>query len=352
VNNAPVVTIAHAAMITPVGCSAKMTFAAVEAGISRYGQSPFYNSRHKPMTAATVPEEALPKLNEKLQGAGLSGREKKIIRLGAVALEQAFAFCPTDAPVPLFLAGPEVLPNAGKPISAKILTHLLQQTDVAVDPKSSRYFATGRTGVLEAIELAFSYFSSTDAQYVLVGGVDSYLDAATLAHLDSEQRVLAEGITDGCAPGEGAAFLLLKACRSEEDTPKGSVLLHRPGLGVEPGHLYSETPYQGAGLTTAFRDAMAHIKGGRVQSIFSSMNGERFFTKEYGVACLRQQQFIAEDSTHIHPADCYGDMGSATGAVLLFLASERLKKQNCGGPSLVYCSSDLAPRAALCLSRV
>ena len=78
-----------------------------------------------------------------------------------------------------------------------------------------------------------------------------------------------------------------------------------------------------------------------ISRIFSSMNGERYWGKEWGVAYLRNQQAFLPEHSLVHPADCFGDIGAAAGSILLGLAARS------DGPSIVYCSSDRGQRSAL-----
>lgn len=342
--------IAGIGMITPLGGDARSSIAAIRAGVSRYEGSSFFNSQDKPMITTSVPNESLPELNEELKWIGLSGREKRVLRLAEPALKQALADYADDTPIPLFLAGPEILPGGSKPISAKLLSYLVKQTNASIDLKLSRYFAVGRAGMLEAIALAFRYFEATDAHYVLVGGVDSYLDVATLSTLNLENRVLAENTNDAFVPGEGACFLLLKSYKAPADTKNPGVALYQPGLGVEKGHRFSNEPYQGQGLSDAIRQALGQANSDiKISTIYSSLNGESFFAKEFGVATMRNSSAFFESYTHMHPADCYGDLGAATAGVLIALAESNLKQRPKPTQELIYCSSDLANRAAICL---
>jgi 3-oxoacyl-[acyl-carrier-protein] synthase I len=344
------IRVAGVGMITPVGANTAMTMASVQAGISCYQNTGFYNDRDKPMVTTCVPEEALPDLNEELQWIGLSGREKRIVRLAEPALQEVLKAYPLDDPLPLFLAGPEALPGSAKQVTGKILGHFIKQTGANIDIGSSRYFATGRVGILDAIGLAFKYFSSVDAPYLLVGGVDSYLDVAILGQLDAENRVLAENNNDAFAPGEGAAFLLLEPIRSP-DQYQHIPVLYEPGFGVEHGHRYSDNPYQGQGLSDAFRSALTSAEESKVSAIYSSMNGENFFSKELGVATMRNAHSFAEGCAHHHPADCYGDIGAATAGVLIALAQQYMMKSTVGTQALVYCSADQSSRSAICIGR-
>lgn len=351
INNSNKLYIAGAGMITPVGANTAMTVAAVNAGINQYQGSKFYNRRYQPMTTAVVPHDALPPINEKLIAIGLSGREKRLIQMATPALAEVMSTYSLEEPIPLFLAGPEILASGAKPITAKILGYIATQTGANLDLRSSRYFATGRVGVIEAIELAFRYFSATDAKYILVGGVDSYLDMVTLGYLDQQDRILAEDVNDGFAPGEGAGFLLLRSYKyPPQETFK--IALFPPGLSVEKGHRYSNQPYLGEGLAGAFTAAITNGTGEKISTIFSSVNGENFFAKEYGVATIRNKAALSESYTHEHPIDCFGDLGAATAPVLIAIAQHNMMRTKQLNQNLIYCSSDLTARAAVCLARV
>lgn len=350
-NNLKKLHIAGTGMITPVGANSAMTIAVVNAGISTYQASSFFNKYDKPMTVAAVPEGALPPLHDDLQNIQLTGREKRLIRLAMPALQEALSHYPSDQPLPLFLAGPEPIHRSVKATTAKMLTYIKIQTNTSIDLPSSRYFAAGRAGLIDAIDMAFRYFSATNAPYVVVGGVDSYLDAATLGNLDAEDRILAEDMADAFAPGEGASFLLLHNPTTHNDEVPSGVVLFEPGIATEKGHRYSNEPYLGQGLADAFKVAIENGSGEKISTIFSTMNGENFFAKEFGVASIRNQSALHEKCKHEHPIDCFGDMGAATAAVLIALAQHRLLKSKTPTQNLVYCSSDMSGRGAVCLKK-
>lgn len=349
-NNQKRLHIAGTGMITPVGGNTAMTIAAVNASVNQYQASSFFNKHDKPMTVTRVPDGALPPLHDDLKKTQLTGREKRLIRLAMPALQEALSHYPSDQPLPLFLAGPETLYNNIKATTAKLLTYITIQTNANIDLASSRYFATGRPGLIDTIDMAFRYFSATNAAYVVVGGVDSYLDAATLGNLDAEDRVLAEDMADAFAPGEGASFLLLHNPTIHSDETHNEAVLFEPGIATERGHRYSDEPYLGQGLDDAFKVAIANGSGEKISTIFSTMNGESFFAKEFGVATIRNQSSLHEKCKHEHPIDCFGDMGAATAAVLIALAQHRLLKSKTITQNLVYCSSDIAGRGAICVS--
>lgn len=349
-NNAKKLCVAGTGMITPLGGNTAMTIAAINAGISAYQSSSFFNKQDRPMSVTSVPDGALPPLHENLKQLPLSSREKRLIRLATPALQEVLRFYPSEDPLPLFLAGPEPIYSNVKATTAKLITQIKIQAGANLDLLNSRYFAAGRAGLIDAIDLAFRYFSATNAAYVLVGGVDSYLDTATLGSLDAEDRVLAENVPDAFAPGEGASFLLLRNPSFNSDAAQQEAVLFEPGIATEQGHRYSDAPYLGEGLANAFKMAIENGSGEKISAIFSTMNGENFFAKEFGVATIRNQPALHEKCKHEHPVDCFGDMGAATAAVLIALAQHRLLKSKNTMQNLVYCSSDMAGRGAICIA--
>lgn len=343
--------IAATGMITPVGFNTDMTATSVKAGVSAYQDSVYFNKKDNPMRAAWVPEAALPELDQELASVRLNGDVKRIIRLCHAGLNELVSKVSLQSPLALVLAGPENIPARSTPISGDIIQHITTQSKIEFDLQTSRYAGTGRAGVLEAINYAFKYLATTDNDYILVGGADSYANTGLLSLLDSENRVLAANINDGFAPGEAASFMLLSKKYNQSFLP---VALNLPGVSKEPGFLYSkESPYRGDGLAEAFTKSLSHCQSHKVEKIYSSMNGENFFVKETGVALLRNSERINTEHTVVHPADCYGDLGAATGGVLTTLAALDLEKdKNKSNSYLVCCSSDLEKRAAICLSPI
>ena len=342
----PKVYVAGVGMITPVGFDAASTAAAVKAGVSRYADSPHYNKNFNPMKMALVPEDALPPLNEKLSSMPeLTARQRRMLRLTTPALEEVLMAIPIKDPVPLFLAVPESIPGVPSAVSGNFLNCLRQQTDAKLDYALSRILATGRVGGIQAIDLAFKYFQ-TGQDVVLVGGVDSYLDYYLLSALDAEDRIAAEGILDGFVPGEAAGFLLLVSERVISKMPGEPLAeLYLPAITNEPGHRYSDEIYKGDGLALAITAAIRNGNSFPVKNIISSMNGEHFFAKEYGVAVARNNKFLDESFNHLHPADCFGDIGAAFAPVLIGITAI-LQDKNV----LCYCSSEKDLRAAINLS--
>jgi len=344
--------IAGIGMITPVGGNAEMTAAAVKAGISGYQISDYRTRSCKPITLATVPDEALPKICDALNTSEvLSEQMGRMLMMAHVALAQTMDCYPADEPLPLILCGPTADEELPVPFSHKFFDLLMTQTGVKLDRPNCRLIGMGRAGVMAGIDVALKYLAEGH-DYILVGGVDSYRNYDLLLKLSEQDRLLAEGVMNGFAPGEAACFLLLTGKATLAKAFNGAnLLLSTPGLAQEKGHLNSAIPYTGDGLAAAFRSALNNHGEAPISCVYSSMNGEHFWAKEYGVAMLRNKQSMQEDVTHEHPMDAFGDLGAASGAVLVALAGLSLAQAGKPATNLVYCSSDSAQRGAICISQ-
>jgi 3-oxoacyl-[acyl-carrier-protein] synthase I len=338
-------------MITPVGLSSGATAAAIRAGITRVRESSIRDRNQEPLLAGFLEESYLPPLVPSLVVplAGMTARHQRMVRLAAHALQEVARY--GTQPLPLLLALPEVYPW-GDPVGAGFLEHLVEQSRVPLALNHSHVLRAGRAGGLMAIERALGLLKTGRVPCVLVGGVDTYRDARLLAMLESEGRLHAGALPDGFIPGEGAAFVLLGPPgegRRRNQVPLASVL--SAGSGSEPGHQYSMVPYLGDGLAHAFRRMFEQVPAQslRVRCVYAGLNGERFWTKEWGVAYLRHTQYFEEEPHIEHPIECTGDPGAALGPMMLALAAIGMKKGYQPGPCVVWCPSDREERAAVLL---
>jgi len=338
-------------MVTPVGGCTAQTAASVRGGISRYQESPVYNKRFQPMTLALVPDDDLPPLADSLAATPeLTARQARMLRLAQPAIEEALQALPPGPPPPLFLAVPETRPGRPPAVTEAFLDDLVVQSGAAIDLDQSRIFSTGRAGGFQAMAAAIELLAQGNLERILVGGVDSYLDLYLLGTLDQEDRVLAEGVMDGFAPGEGAAFLLLGSEQAKQAMGLDqAAFIQPPGIASEPGHRYSDQPYKGEGLAEAVSLALAANGNGPVKTVFAGLNGENFGAKEWGVAAIRNQPALDPDFRFEHPADCFGDTGAAVAPLLAGLAAVGLRESNLAGPCLAWSASEGEARAAACI---
>jgi len=336
-------------MITAVGIDAKQTAASVRAGITRFVETSIHDKRFEPFVMAILPDDVLPPLKPELeQAVGLTAKQARMLRLATPALQEATQDWPEVDNFPLYLGIPQQLPDRPDPFNKGFLQHIRLQSDVAFNTAESNLFPHGRAAGLFALEKAMDAIVAGTHPYAIVGGIDTYVDLYLLGTLDMEGRILGTNVMDGFIPGEGAAFFVLTTMeKARSDGLKPLALLTTVAKDQEEGHLYSDQPYRGDGLANAF-DQFFQTNGTNepVKDVFTSMNAENHWAKEWGVAYMRNQAGFEPAHGFHHPAECLGDTGAASGVILINLAAIGIKNRYFSSPSLVTCSSDYGERAA------
>ena len=343
------VVVAGVGIVTPVGLSAAETAASVRAAAARFVESRLYDRKLEPFKLAEIPDDGLPEVAEPLRQAGLRARESRLLRIASAALAQcAGALEKVRERVPLIAALPEF--EADRPIDGPaFLARLSAQAGALFDVQRSHAIHRGRAGGLAAVGYAADVIRQGVVPFALAGGIDTYRDPFVLGVLDGEGRVKSSANLDGFIPGEGAAFLLLASSRAAARAGLAPLAtLSATAQAAETGHLYSEQPYRGDGLAAAVGQLVqAGAASAPIQDVYSSMNGERHWAKEWGIARLRSSAAFADGHGMHHPADCFGDIGAAVGPAMIALAALGIRGGYRRSPALVYASSDRGGRAAL-----
>lgn len=275
-----------------------------------------------------------------------------MLRLGQLALLEAMVPLPKSAgAVPLFLGLPELhtkLPLLG----GQFISRLSNQCGTPLNLEASNTLPRGRASALAALHQASEQLAQEKTRFAIIGGVDTNVDLYILGSLDLQKRVRTDVNPDGLVPGEGAGFLLLTTDRyaQEHRLPVLAKIVSQ-GSAREEGHLESDQPYKGEGLAAAFAAALGNASAlPPIERIYASFNGEHYWAKEFGVALLRNRERFEESYQMEHPAECFGDLGAAHGAVMLGLACTEIKKYQSKKPWFVFSSSDLGDRQTVILS--
>lgn len=350
--------IAGTGAITAIGGNAAMTAAAVEAGISGYSNSRFTTQALQHIPMALLPHELFDDMEADIdEGDRYCGQYDRIIKLSILAIREAcdqpaVSRLKKQASIPLMLAMQDAAPDVGNISPALLLSNLVLNCSPWVNANQVRTFQSGRAAGIDAINAAFDFGFNSENCFILVGGSDSYYSNPRLTMLENSARLLLPGAQDGFVPGEGAGYLLLTPYPALALERNGQVVaLHKPGIADEAGHLHSEATYHGDGLDQAFKLALANCPQHTIERIYSSMNGEHYWARELGVAQMRNRDWLRDDVAIEHPADCFGDLGSATAAVLIAMSAENLIKSDNAYTHLAYCSSDAAKRGAVVVEK-
>jgi 3-oxoacyl-[acyl-carrier-protein] synthase I len=330
-------------MCCPVGLDAAQTASAIRAGVTRKTATHLLDQELDPVVIGHLPDALLPRLASALHGHEFtSALETRMLRLAGPALSEVLGRQFEKVVLPLFVATPQ--PGAGQPqfVSSNFPAALARQAKLRIHD-ASRVFADGSTGLFSAIEAARDQLLTPGhAKFVIVGGVDSYLDTARIEALQREGRLRTSGPQDGFTPGEAATFMILatrSVCRRHSLTPLAWIT----GLAVTDP---DPEPKPGA-LAAACGAALASAHGDPIRLVMAGLNGEHRSAREWGVALIRNKPRFAPELRIEHPAEYVGDAGAALAPLMLGIAALQMWARTLPGPALVWASADSGRRGAL-----
>lgn len=330
---------------TPVGRSVLAAAAAVRCGISAYAEHPFMIDKHgEPMVVARAGwiDETLPLAD-------------RIVTLAVDAAREALH--------PLTAQFPDLRRQISVhlALSEENLPDLVQRQNIVdrfaigigftpIDPPVEMV-ADGHAAGLLALENACHELRRGETVLCLVGGADSWLDAECLETIDFAGRLHSVNYSWGFTPGEGAGFCLVAT----------GVIVRRLGLqplaelvavatAQETKLMGTQTVCIGEGLTAAFRRVLNSKY--LVTHSYCDFNGETYRADEYGFTICRTREFFQDPGSFTAAAECWGDVGAASGplAITLPLAAW-MRGYAKGSVNLCWSSSACVPLRAAALLR-
>ena len=190
---------------------------------------------------------------------------------------------------------------------------------------------------------------SSDVDQVIVAGVDSYLDFERLALLDENWELKSDRNADGFIPGEAAVALLFQtASQAARRNIRPRLTIERVAFGEEPNVFASDYASTGVGLTEAIRG----VAPSRCPWVLCDLNGQSPRAFEWGTASVRLGAPLANVKKLEHPAECMGDIGAASGALLLACAAAAFERGYApADQALMWTASSTPLRAAALVSR-
>jgi len=246
--------------------------------------------------------------------ADLHGYDR-LLALASPALREATAGQPR-ATVPLLVALPETgRPDDDERLETAFLADLAHRAELTIAPRRSEVVRRGQAGMVWALDEAVRLLRA-GAPTVVVGGVDSYYDPATLTWLDEGYRLHSLEAANGFIPGEAAAFLVLRPAGTEprageDPSPCRLVAVSQD---EERTVLDDEQPNLARALTQVVREVGAR----EAPWVLSDVNGERHRLREWRMVALREDLSTAEQ---LRLPRELGDVGAASGAVMMSLAA-------------------------------
>jgi 3-oxoacyl-[acyl-carrier-protein] synthase I len=334
-----------------IGLSFPAIAAAVRGPVSGFSYCEYLRDRSvgEPIKLAML--ELLPKGStpyDRMKELALGASMEALTPLGKVLLEESVA-------LPVILSLPSARPGFPDGEDIRLVREIINELPVAIDKPECMLMDRGHAGGLSALETAREMIINRRAPACLVGGVDCYIDIETLHWIEMQERLRREDQPNGFVPGEGAAFLLV--CDSEFAADYGITPLAEILGGVttdEPRPWYSDYPTLGEGLTLALHQLFDHSMppNGKATATYCDLNGESWRVDEWNFAYLRTAKFHGEPLDLRHPADCWGDLGAASGVFLAGFAALDLSRSHTNrGIVLVCTASDTTADRSACLLR-
>jgi 3-oxoacyl-[acyl-carrier-protein] synthase-1 len=334
----------------PLGLEPRAIAAAVRAGLTRFRESPWLRRKAdgEPIVASAVAafDPALG-VRDRMRELAVPAARLALAPLVASGLWRA------GTPLPVLLSVPPVRPGLAAGEGAALAREIMLALPIEPDRAASGIFDGGQDGGLAALAGAAALLARDEADACLVGGVDSLVDLPLLHWLEGLGRLKGERAPSGLVPGEGAAFLLVCGERFRRMLQLPSLGAVTPPAGaVEPNPWYEARPCLGEGLTEALRAALESglPARARADTTWCDLNGEPWRADEWSFAYLRTSDRHGEPLRLRHPADALGDLGAATGTMLVLLAALDLAHPRTVAQSaLVFVASDTRPQRAACI---
>ncbi len=335
---------------TPLGLRSAASAAAIRAGISGMGEHPFMiDQSGDPMPGALDSE-----LDPTLIGP------ERLIALSETALREACEplgeIHPLRLSLPVYVGLSEFRPGFTKQDAEAVRTGLSRLEGLPIDIAEVTAVAQGHASGLAALETATEQMRQGAFEACLVGGVDSYFHPDTMEWLDTNRQLVGAVSRSGFVPGEGAAFCLLMTDRARNNLGLKSLACVLACARANEAKLI-KTPEicLGEGLTSAVRGAVKVLSqpSEKINAVICDINGERYRGEEWGFVCLRISHYFDDPTAYDSPADCWGDMGAASGPLFAMLACQAATRGYAKGPqTLLWASSECGIRAATVLQTV
>jgi len=329
------VIVAGLGAATAVGMNAPSSAAAVRAGISGITDHPFlFDVVGDPFRVTQAGY-----LDIDLCGADRLGELAR--RAASEALEH---IAKAEASIlPIFIGLPSARPGRPQEAAEVVSEEVHNQvTQAGLQPGDVQIIETGHSAGTMAIQAAWELVRSGGADLSLCGGVESYREPQTMAWLEANGQV--HGAADnswGFTPGEAAGFVVLAAAGTADRINSAATLELLTAVTTRETKLIkTDTVCTGEGLTALFRAfGVALPPGSQVDSLDCDMNGEPYRADEFGFAIARTAELFRSPLDFHTPATSWGDVGAASGPLLLVLADASVRRGYSPGPLIATFTS-------------
>lgn len=328
---------------TPLGLSAPTSAAAVRAGIAAFSKHLFMvDKAGEPMIAARAPY-----LADDIVGA------ERFLQLAIPAVRDALTsltlLTRATQSISVVIGLPTRRPGLSETIGTRLAANLEGVIKEYCRISEIDAIYSGHSAGLMAIEVGCRKIQDGSRDFCLVGGVDSYLDPETLVWLDERDQLRSGSNRWGFVPGEAAGFCLLTSKEASERYGLADLVrVVGVATGREENVIKTETVCIGRGLSEVVQRVLCALPPKiKIDQMICDMNGEAYRADEFGFTMARTSERFVDAVNFLAPADCWGDVGAASGPLFLSLVSEAgLKGYSKGPHTLVWTSSESGERSA------
>ncbi|MBC7617891.1 MAG: hypothetical protein H7293_02675 [Candidatus Saccharibacteria bacterium] len=337
--------IVAAGLCCAVGYTAQAASCALRAGMDHFQESEFITENGDPVRVARLPDT---------ETWGAQRQSRWMVHAVNDCLSQATqrqSATKIDGPLTVLLLSAE--PSRPGVEERSAIEAALMGSNLLKLPLSnhSKVWHSGRAGLSAVLQGAHDLLIKGTCQQVMLLGFDSYLNAQTINHYLQAERLLVPGNRDGFIPGEAAAAVLLELATPEA----GGVYITGWGEAMEAGRPDGSVPSRAQGLSQALRTAFrqADITCNDLDWRMSDQNGEGFFAGEAANAVTR----VAENGGTVPmvytTADCVGEVGAATGPLMLAWLNQLLHREDGPGDcGVIHLANDEGLRSAVVVQHV
>jgi 3-oxoacyl-[acyl-carrier-protein] synthase-1 len=300
---------------TAVGATAIATAAAVRAGIARFAEHPYMIDKAGNRMVVAMAVFILDEVGgiDRFVELGLPSAEEAMVPLTKVSGG-------TES-VLVLIGLPAERPGLPKSLSERVAERFKNEIQKRFRILKVETFNAGHSAGLMALEEGCRRILSGSVEICLVGGIESYHEPETLEWLDDENQLHSESNRWGFIPGEAAGFCLLcskKAIDRLRLKVFGKVLA--VATERETNLIKTDAVCLGEGLSKAVKQV---IKGlpfeTKIDYMICDLNGEPYRGDEFGYTIVRTSDRFVNPSDFLTPADCWGDVGAASGPLFIML---------------------------------
>lgn len=329
--------------VTSIGLNAPATVAAVRAGIANFNEHPYMIDRQgDPYVLAMVPF-----LEPETMGA------ERYVQLALPAIQESLrplaGFYNSVFQVIVQIGLPEDRPGFPRDLQLKLSEDVKKLSEETYAINEIAFIEKGHSAGLMALEAGSQKILNRTSEFCLVGGVDSYIDPDTLDWIEENEQLHVPINAWGFIPGEAASFCLLcsKDTAHKYKLPVKAQLL-AVSTTIEENKIKTETVCLGKGLTLAVKNCLRELpEDFKIDYTICDQNGEAYRADEFGFMLARLSERFVDPSDYMAPADCWGDVGAASGPLFIHSVIAAAEKGYAKGAyTLLWTSSEGGERSA------